>query len=88
VRAFRLVAAHSTISGKATHEIAALVATGVPLSTAARVAGVPRTTAHSWVCYGRKPGAPEHAQFAEAIQDARMEHAQAVVLRLAQLRGL
>jgi hypothetical protein len=80
--------AHPTITGKVEHEIASLVAAGLPLSTAARMAGVPPRTARDWLHIGQQPGAAEHwRQFAESIEFARAEHEHAVALRLAGLRG-
>jgi hypothetical protein len=80
--------AHPTINGRLEHEIAALVATGLPLSTAARMAGIAPRTVRDWLHQGQQPDAAPHwAQFAESIEFARAEHDQAVLLRLAQLRG-
>ena len=80
--------AHPTISGKVEYEICALVETGVPLSTAARIAGVPPRTARDWLHLGQRPGAAPHwRRFAESIEFARREHDRQVLVRLEELRG-
>jgi hypothetical protein len=80
--------AHPSLTARLEHEIAALVAAGCPLSTAARLAGVPPRTARDWLHQGRQPYAPAHwARFAESVEAARLEHARVVAGRLAELRG-
>jgi hypothetical protein len=83
------VVARPTINGQLEHEICALVATGVPLSTAARIAGVQPRLAREWLGYGRKPDAKPHwREFSESIDAARREHHRQVLVRLEQMRGL
>ena len=80
--------ARPTITGELEYEIAALVATGVPLSSAARIAGVAPRTATDWFVQGRKPDAKAHwARFAASIEAARAEHRRQVMVRLEMLRG-
>ena len=80
--------AHPTLTRRVEHEIATLISTGVPLSTAARLVGVPPRTARDWLHQGQQPHAAAHwARFAESVASARAEHEHAVALRLAQLHG-
>ena len=76
------------LNGRIEHEIAALISTGLPLSTAARLAGVPPRTARDWLHLGQQPDAAKHwQQFAASVASARLKHDQQVALRLARLRG-
>jgi hypothetical protein len=82
------VATPRMLNGRIEHEIASLVSTGLPLSTAARLAGIEPRLARKWLHWGQQPDAAAHWQeFAESIKAARVEHDQEVVLRLARLRG-
>jgi hypothetical protein len=80
--------ARPTLTRRTEHQIAALVATGVPLSTAARIVGVPPATVTDWFVLGRKKDAKPHwRRFSEAVEDARREHRRQVMVRLEELRG-
>jgi hypothetical protein len=78
----------SSISPRIEFEICSLIATGCPLSVAAKLCGANPRTARQWLTRGRAADAPEYlVRFAESVQDARLEHARQVAARLAAVRG-
>ena len=80
--------AKPTINGRIEYEIASLVATGLPLSSAARIAGISPYTVTDWYVQGAKPNAKPHwARFRESVDHARLEHRRQVQFRLEELRG-
>jgi hypothetical protein len=83
------VAPQTSLNGRVEHEICSLVALGVPFMTAARLAHVNPRTARDWYVLGGASDAAEHwRRFRESVDVARVEHAQAVAGRLAELRDV
>lgn len=79
--------AHPTLTPAIEHAICVLVSEGVPLTTAARMAGVPPRTVRTWMVYGRQEDAAEHwIRFRDSVLAARTEHRMTIQLRLEQLR--